>query len=162
MAIKKLFTKSFYVFDYNKSLFNITKSMSSNNNTASISQWASIRLAVGAAMVITYSLYYAAQHYANFKQNERPKIFVQISDLGSKMYLYGIGCLLSLNFLQSGVFQVVFAYLTMLTIAFVLLVTIIESTGERLRVGSNIIFHLFIAIWYIGIIVDYFKNQSYN
>jgi hypothetical protein len=38
-------------------------------DTAAISQWASIRLAVGAAMFITYFIYYAAYHFTNWKQN---------------------------------------------------------------------------------------------
>ncbi len=39
------------------------------NNTASISQWASIRLAVGAAMFITYTIFYAAYYFSQFQQN---------------------------------------------------------------------------------------------
>lgn len=96
-------------------------------NTASISQWASIRLAVGAAMFITYLIFYMAYYFAQFKQNERPKLFVQISDLGSKMYLYGIGCLLSLNYMQTGLFQVIFSYLTMIAVICVIILTVIDS-----------------------------------
>ncbi len=83
-----------------------------------------------------------------------------MSDLASKMYLYGIGCLLSMNYLQSGIFQVIFAYLIMIVVVLVLLVSIIDSIGEKLRIGANILFYSLLAIWYVGIIIDYFKNQS--
>ena len=83
-----------------------------------------------------------------------------MSDLASKMYLYGIGCLLSMNYLQSGIFQVIFAYLIMVVVVLVLLLSIIDSIGEKLRIGANILFYSLLAIWYVGIIIDYFKNQS--
>ena len=83
-----------------------------------------------------------------------------MSDLASKMYLYGIGCLLSMNYLQSGIFQVIFAYLIMIVVVLVLLLSIIDSIGEKLRIGANILFYSLLAIWYVGIIIDYFKNQS--
>lgn len=101
--------------------------MSSISSVAPISQWASIRLAVGAAMFITYFVFYAAYYFAQFKQMDRPKLYVQMSDLGLKMYLYGIGCLLSLNYFQAGLFQAIFAYLTMIAIILVLVLTIIDS-----------------------------------
>ena len=101
--------------------------MSSTSTVATISRWASIRLAVGAAMFITYFIFYAAYYYAQFKQKDRPKLYVQISDLGLKMYLYGIACLLSLNYMQAGLFQAIFAYLTLITIVLVLILTIIDS-----------------------------------
>ena len=83
-----------------------------------------------------------------------------MSDLASKMYLYGIGCLLSMNYLQSGIFQVIFAYLIMVVVVLVLLLSIIDSIGEKLRICANILFYSLLAIWYVGIIIDYFKNQS--
>lgn len=83
-----------------------------------------------------------------------------MSDLASKMYLYGIGCLLSMNYLQSGIFQVIFAYLIMVVVVLVLLLSIIDSIGEKLRIGANILFYSMLAVWYVGIIIDYFKNQT--
>jgi len=94
---------------------------------AAISQWASIRLAIGAAMFIAYFIFYAAYHFAHFKQGERPKLYVQISNLGSKMYLFGVGCLLSINYSQASIFQAIFTYFTMLSIIFVILLTIFDT-----------------------------------
>lgn len=98
-----------------------------SSSTASINLWATIRQAVGGAMFITYLLFYAAYYFAQFKQNERPKLYAHITDLGLKMYLYGIACLLSINYMQTGVFQVIFSYLTMIAVIFVLVLTIIDS-----------------------------------
>lgn len=131
------------------------------SDTASISDWASIRLAVGAALFITYFIFYLAYYFATFKQSERPKLYIQINDLASKMYLYGIGCLLSINYLQTGIFHVLFAYLTMITVVLVLVMTIIDSIGEKLRVGANILFYTFLSVWYIGIVIDYFGTESF-
>lgn len=97
------------------------------SSAAPISHWAALRLAVGAAMFITYTIFYAAYYFAQFKQSDRPKLYVQMSDLGLKMYLYGIGCLLSLNYMQAGLFQAIFAYLTMIPIILVIILTIIDS-----------------------------------
>jgi hypothetical protein len=83
---------------------------------ASISQWGSIRLAVGASMFITYFLFYCAYWYSSFKQKDKPCLYVQMTSMGSKMYLFGMACLLSMNFYQAGVFQTVFCYLSMLGI----------------------------------------------
>ena len=80
-------------------------------------------------MFINYSIFYAAYYFSHFKQDERPKLYVQINDLASKMYLYGIACLLSINYLQTGIFHVLFAYLTMAAVICVLVMTIIDSMG---------------------------------
>jgi hypothetical protein len=45
---------------------------------ASVSEWAGLRKAVGAALLITYFVYYTVYYFASFRQNERPKLFVQI------------------------------------------------------------------------------------
>ncbi len=45
---------------------------------ASVSEWAGLRKAVGAALFITYFVYFAVYYFASFKQNERPKLFVQM------------------------------------------------------------------------------------
>lgn len=76
------------------------------------------------------------------------------------MYLYGIGCLLSLNYLQADIFSVLFAYFAMLAIVGVLVLTIIDSISEKLRVGAHIFLYLILAVWYLGIIIDYFRSYS--
>lgn len=78
------------------------------------------------------------------------------------MYLYGVGCLLSINYLQTGIFHALFSYFCMITVVLVLVMTIVDSLGEKLRVGANILFYTFLAVWYIGIIIDYFNTESFN
>lgn len=130
------------------------------SDTAAISQWASMRLAVGAAMFVAYFMYYAAYHFANFMQSERPKLYVQISSFGSKMYFFGAGCLLSINYSQASIYQTIFTYLSMVAVISVILLTIFDTISEKLRIGSHILFYFFLVMWYMGIIVDYFKSQS--
>jgi hypothetical protein len=83
---------------------------------ADISQWGSIRLAVGSSMFITYFLFYCAYWYSDLKQKDRPRLYVQMTSIATKMYLFGMACLLSMNFFQAGVFQTVFSYLSMVSI----------------------------------------------
>ena len=99
------------------------------SDIAAISQWASIRLAIGASMFITYLLFYAAYHFASIKQVERPKLYMQISNLGSKMYLFGVGCLLSINFIQASIYQTIFTYFTMMAVLAIILFTIFDSVS---------------------------------
>lgn len=78
------------------------------------------------------------------------------------MYLFGIGCLMSLNYLQTGIFQVLFSYLTMASVVVVLVFTIIDSFGDKLRIGANILFYIMLSAWYVGIMVDYYQTESFN
>jgi len=132
------------------------------SDTAAISQWASMRLAVGAAMFVAYFMYYAAYHFANFRQSERPKLYVQISSFGSKMYLFGAGCLLSINYSQASIYQTIFTYLSMVAVISVILLTIFDTISEKLRICSHILFYFFLVMWYMGIVVDYFKSQNWK
>jgi hypothetical protein len=96
------------------------------NDQAAISKWASIRLAVGAAMFIAYLVYFVAYHFASFRQHERPKLYVHVSNLGSKIYLFGVGCLLSINYLQASIYQTIFTYFAMMAVVTVIVLTIFE------------------------------------
>lgn len=127
---------------------------------ASVSDWASLRKAVAAALFITYFLYYAVYYFASFKQNERPKLFVQIESLGAKIYLFGVGCLLSLNYMQASVHQAVFAYFTMLAIILMMLTMVFEILNEKLVQISVIAFYSMLFIWYMGIVIDYYTLLS--
>ena len=70
-----------------------------------------------------------------------------MSDLASKMYLYGIGCLLSMNYLQSGIFQVIFAYLIMIVVVLVLLLSIskyldwVGTEPTMSRLTDHLVYH---------------------
>jgi len=93
---------------------------------ASISQWGSIRLAVGSSLFITYFLFFCAYWYSSFKQQDRPQLYVQMTSLATKMYLFGMACLLSMNFFQAGVFQTVFSYLAMANILVIIIFSIVS------------------------------------
>ena len=69
------------------------------NDLAKNNHWTSVRLAVGISMFITYFLHYifigAAFYYEErFKLSKK-----QAKILMKKIYLYGIGCLISMNYL---------------------------------------------------------------
>lgn len=85
-------------------------------DTATIALWASLRLASGSALFITYFFYFLAYWFSSFKQNTKPYFYLHMSDLGSKMYLYGIGVLLSINYYQACIYTTIFTYFNMVAI----------------------------------------------
>lgn len=128
-----------------------------NDAHATVSEWAGIRKAVSAALLITYFVYYAIYYFASFKQHERPKLFVQIEALGAKLYLFGVGCLLSLNYKQASIHQVVFAYFAMMAIILIIFTMVFEMVSEKIRHASHIALYGVYSIWYMGIIIDYYN-----
>ena len=117
--------------------------------------WMSIRLAVGSGMFITYFLVYAINWYISFKDNKK-SVFI-LSELNSKLYLFGIGCLLSLNYYQTGVFQAIMVYFLMLGYVFIAITALLpDSIDEKKRTICYVILYFFLFAWYLGIIIDYF------
>ncbi len=92
-------------------------------------EWVSLRQAIGSALFITFFFYMIPYWYALIKQEEKPIVYINMNDVASKMYLYGLGILMSINYNQSGVFQAVFAYITMVCVAFLIIVNIRSSTS---------------------------------
>lgn len=117
--------------------------------------WMSIRLAVGAGMLITYAIVYMINWYTSFKNN--PKSTFILTELNSKLYLFGIGCLLSCNYLQAGVFQTLMVYLMMIMYIVMAGTALLpDSIDERKRTLAYVVLYFFLFIWYLGIIIDYF------
>jgi hypothetical protein len=83
-----------------------------------------------------------------------------MSNLGSKMYLFGVGCLLSINYIQASIYQAIFTYFTMVAIILIIVLTLIDTLGEKLRIIMNIVFYFLLVMWYMGIIIDYYKLQN--
>ena len=123
--------------------------------TASQNNWMSIRLAVGAGMFITYLILYMINWYVSFKNNPKSKFI--ISELNSKLYLYGIGCLLSCNYIQAGIFQAIMVYFMMVLYVVMAGTALLpDSIDEKKRTIGYIVLYFFLFGWYMGIIIDYF------
>lgn len=117
--------------------------------------WMNVRLAVGAGMFITYLLVYFINWYINFKNN--PKSTYIISELNSKLYLFGIGCLLSCNYQQAGVYQTIMVYVMMVLYVVMAGTALLpDSVDEKKRTLAYMVLYFFLFGWYLGIIIDYF------
>jgi hypothetical protein len=85
------------------------------------------------------------------------KSYIYMSELASKYYLFGLGALLSLNFVQAGIYQTVLIFLTML--CFIMLVgaaLLPESVDDKKRSMLYVLYYLFLFAWYMGIMIDFF------
>ena len=123
--------------------------------TADQTNWMSIRLAVGAGMFITYLIIYMVNWYVSFKNNPKSKFI--ISELNSKLYLYGIGCLLSCNYVQAGIYQALMVYLMMVLYVVMAGTALLpDSIDEKKRTIGYMVLYFFLFGWYLGIIIDYF------
>ena len=52
-----------------------------------------------------------------------------MSDLASKMYLFGLGALLSLNYYQASIYSAIFTYFTMAVILTLIIINLMSSVA---------------------------------
>lgn len=77
------------------------------------------------------------------------------------MYLVGIAGLLSMNFLQAGIFQAIMAYIVMLIVIVIFVASVlVDRIDDRSRCILFIVFYSFNFIWYLGIVIDYFVTAN--
>lgn len=79
-----------------------------------------------------------------------------MSDLASKMYLFGLGALLSLNYYQGCIYTAIFTYFTMTAILVLVAVNLIDSVTENVRTKIYLVFYGVLFMWYMGIMIDYY------
>jgi amino acid transporter len=130
-------------------------------DTATIAQWASLRLAVGSSLFITWFLFLLAYWFSCFKQADKPIVYVKMTDLSQKMYLFGIGALLSLNFYQACIFTTIFTYFTMVTIL-ILIAANYMGTAEGVRSKLYLVFYFILFVWYTAIMSDLYITYKSN
>ncbi len=76
-----------------------------------------------------------------------------MSELGSKMYLFGLGALLSLNYFQTCIYTTIFTYFTMAVILGLILVNII-GVSEANKSKVYLVLYIIMFMWYVGIMSD--------
>ena len=127
-------------------------------DVASISEWASIRLAVGSALFITYFVFAVAYWYALIKQEEKATVYLNMNDLASKMYLYGLGCLMSLNYYQSSIYMAIFSYFVMCSLIALIVMNVMCAIQESTRTKMYLLFYFLLFMWYMGIMIDFYQT----
>jgi hypothetical protein len=122
--------------------------------------WISVRLAVGAALIIGSAVFYAAYWLTMFRTEDK-KAYIYMNEIASKYYLYGLGALLSLNYAQAGIFQAIMIYLTMVTfIGLIITAVLSEKVDDQKRNLAYVVFYFFLFVWYLGIMIDFFVTFS--
>lgn len=52
-----------------------------------------------------------------------------MNDLASKMYLFGLGCLLSCNYYQASIYMAIFTYFTMVAVILLTVLSVISTVS---------------------------------
>lgn len=81
-----------------------------------------------------------------------------MSDLASKMYLFGLGALLSLNYYQGSIYTAIFTYFNMTAIIVLVAANLISSVNESIMTKIYLVFYSLLFMWYMGIMIDYFTT----
>jgi hypothetical protein len=123
-------------------------------NDPYIQKWISVRIAVSAALIIGSFVFFIAYWISMFKQTDT-KSYIYMSEAASKYYLFGLGALLSLNYIQAGIFQAVLIFFTMLTFFGVIFASFFhEIVDDKKRSLAYLAYYIMLFIWYLGIIID--------
>jgi hypothetical protein len=78
-----------------------------------------------------------------------------MSEVASKYYLFGLGALLSLNYIQAGIFQSIMIYITMLSFFGIIIASLLhEKIDDKMRSLAYIIYYTMLFLWYLGIVID--------
>jgi ABC-type proline/glycine betaine transport system permease subunit len=84
-----------------------------------------------------------------------------MSEVASKYYLFGLGALLSLNYIQAGIFQTVMIYVTMLSFFAIIAASLLhEHVDDKMRSLAYLTYYSMLFIWYLGIIIDLYVTES--
>jgi hypothetical protein len=119
-----------------------------------------VRLAVAAALIIGSAIFYFAYWLSMFNKQDN-RSYIYMSEVASKYYLFGLGALLSLNFMQAGIFQTVMIYITMVTLFGVIAASMMhESVDDRQRSLAYLVFYSALFVWYMGIVIDFYVSYS--
>ena len=118
--------------------------------------WINVRLAVASALIIGSMIFYFSYWFAMWTKDGK-KAYIFMNEVASKFYLFGIGCLLSLNFSQAGLYQTIMAFFVMVTLILLVLSSLLpESVDDQKRSIAYVLYYLFLFAWYMGIMIDYF------
>ena len=131
----------------------LLKSHYGSEYNARASQYADERLAVGCAFFFAAVFHYVVSYSIHFAGKGDKKEFIHVERI---FYLYGLASVLSYNLLQSGVFQAVFSFFTLITFIMIHLPTICPEKFQSLKGWFWIIFYFFMLVWFFGIIVDFY------
>jgi len=79
-------------------------------------------------------------------------------DMGRRLTLYGIAALLSINFLQYGIYHAILAWLLLINVVILYAMIMMRGVAERSKNIAISIYYTLLFVWYFGIVFFYMFN----
>jgi len=78
--------------------------------------------------------------------------------MGRRLSLYGIAALLSISFLQYGIYHAILAWLLLINVVIIEAMLLMRGVEERSKNIAIAIYYVLIFVWYFGIIFFFMYN----
>jgi hypothetical protein len=78
--------------------------------------------------------------------------------MGRRLALYGIASLLSINFLQYGIYHAIMAWLLLINVVIIYAMILMRGVEERFKSVAISSYYILIFIWFFGIVFFYMFN----
>lgn len=72
----------------------------------------------------------------------------RLNDLGRRLFLYGVACLFSVNFLQSSVVGAIIAWLILICMIIAHCFVFLKETGQKYHNICLLIYYSLLAVWF--------------
>ncbi len=125
-------------------------------------EWINHRLAPGVILFLMYTIHFIYWGVVTLLPDriafKKTINLLEFEKLRRKIFLFGICCVFSMSYLQSGVFHAVWSWLTAIPLL-ALHIFCIEKFNKLLDyvwLG----FYICIFIWFLGIIADYYSINN--
>ena len=122
-----------------------------------ITLFGNTRIAVGVALFFGMLVHYISTFFIHGKGKGSKEEFIHVERV---FVLFGAACILSFNLIQSGVYQGIFAWFTLITLIFIHLPALGPATFVGARNKFWMAFYFFLWMWYWGIIIDFYDNYA--
>lgn len=78
--------------------------------------------------------------------------------MGRRLALYGIAALLSISFLQYGIYHAIMAWLLLINVIIIEAMMLMRGVEEKSKNIAISVYYVLIAIWYFGIVFFFMYN----
>lgn len=122
-----------------------------------IDQYANERIAIGVAIFLAYFFHYMIFGSVHLMRNGKPN---ELKEVEKNIFLFGIAGILSCNIFQSGIYQAVLCYFTLICFLLLHLPVFYSNDLFNKKKYFWLAFYFMLFMWYFGIIIDYYDFYS--
>lgn len=83
----------------------------------------------------------------------------RLNDLGRRLFLYGVACLFSMNFLQGSIIGAVLAWVILICMIIAHCFVFLRETGQKYHNISLLIYYSLMMVWF-GCSLFYYINDG--